>query len=79
MRRTAKLGDAWYLIGTNPRNLLDMLKRFEEVSIASCRQSPPICPRCALLSISALAAILPTPVSPNHASSRKQAKMWTPH
>jgi probable F420-dependent oxidoreductase len=29
MRRTAKLGDAWYPIGTNPRNRLDTLKRFE--------------------------------------------------
>ena len=29
MRRTAKLGDAWYPIGTNPRKRLDTLKRFE--------------------------------------------------
>ncbi|HTV89324.1 MAG TPA: TIGR03619 family F420-dependent LLM class oxidoreductase [Stellaceae bacterium] len=29
MRRTAKLGDAWYPIGTNPANRLDTLKRFE--------------------------------------------------
>ncbi|HEV8679171.1 MAG TPA: LLM class F420-dependent oxidoreductase [Stellaceae bacterium] len=29
MRRTAKLGDAWYPIGTNPRNRLDTLKRFD--------------------------------------------------
>jgi probable F420-dependent oxidoreductase len=29
MRRTAKLGDAWYPIGTNPRNRLDTLKRLE--------------------------------------------------
>jgi alkanesulfonate monooxygenase SsuD/methylene tetrahydromethanopterin reductase-like flavin-dependent oxidoreductase (luciferase family) len=29
MRRTARLGDAWYPIGTNPRNRLDTLKRFE--------------------------------------------------
>jgi probable F420-dependent oxidoreductase len=28
MRRTAKLGDAWYPIGTNPRNRLDTLGRF---------------------------------------------------
>ena len=27
MRRTAKLGDAWYPIGTNPRNRLDTLDR----------------------------------------------------
>src|SRR6266478_6136941 len=27
MRRTAKLGDAWYPIGTNPRNRLDTLAR----------------------------------------------------
>jgi probable F420-dependent oxidoreductase len=27
MRRTARLGDAWYPIGTNPRNRLDTLKR----------------------------------------------------
>jgi probable F420-dependent oxidoreductase len=29
MRRTARLGDAWYPIGTNPANRLDTLKRFE--------------------------------------------------
>jgi probable F420-dependent oxidoreductase len=29
MRRTARLGDAWYPIGTNPKNRLDTLKRFE--------------------------------------------------
>ncbi|MGE5271091.1 MAG: LLM class F420-dependent oxidoreductase [Thiohalocapsa sp.] len=29
MRRTARLGDAWYPIGTNPRNRLDTLKRLE--------------------------------------------------
>ena len=29
MRRTAKLGDAWYPIGTNPRNRLDTLARLE--------------------------------------------------
>jgi probable F420-dependent oxidoreductase len=29
MRRTARLGDAWYPIGTNPQNRLDTLKRFE--------------------------------------------------
>jgi alkanesulfonate monooxygenase SsuD/methylene tetrahydromethanopterin reductase-like flavin-dependent oxidoreductase (luciferase family) len=29
MRRTAKLGDAWYPIGINPCNRLDTLKRFE--------------------------------------------------
>jgi alkanesulfonate monooxygenase SsuD/methylene tetrahydromethanopterin reductase-like flavin-dependent oxidoreductase (luciferase family) len=29
VRRAAKLGDAWYPIGTNPRNRLDTLKRFE--------------------------------------------------
>src|SRR4051794_27363095 len=29
MRRVARLGDAWYPIGTNPRNRLDTLKRFE--------------------------------------------------
>ncbi len=28
MRRTARLGDAWYPIGTNPRNRLDTLARF---------------------------------------------------
>ncbi|HLY46034.1 MAG TPA: LLM class F420-dependent oxidoreductase [Stellaceae bacterium] len=28
MRRTAKIGDAWYPIGTNPRNRLDTLARF---------------------------------------------------
>jgi hypothetical protein len=27
MRRTATLGDAWYPIGTNPRNRLDTLER----------------------------------------------------
>jgi alkanesulfonate monooxygenase SsuD/methylene tetrahydromethanopterin reductase-like flavin-dependent oxidoreductase (luciferase family) len=29
LRRTAKLGDAWYPIGTNPENPLDSLKRFK--------------------------------------------------
>jgi len=29
MRRTAKLGDAWYPIGTNPRNRLDTLARLD--------------------------------------------------
>jgi probable F420-dependent oxidoreductase len=29
MRRTARLADAWYPIGTNPRNRLDTLKRLE--------------------------------------------------
>ncbi|MBL8674685.1 MAG: LLM class F420-dependent oxidoreductase [Rhodospirillales bacterium] len=29
LRRTAKLGDAWYPIGTNPANPLDSLKRFK--------------------------------------------------
>jgi probable F420-dependent oxidoreductase len=29
MRRTARLGDAWYPIGTNPRNRLDTLRRLE--------------------------------------------------
>lgn len=29
MRRTARLGDAWYPIGTNPQNRLDTLQRFE--------------------------------------------------
>src|SRR5438270_10719887 len=29
MRRTARLGDAWYPIGTNPRNRLDTLGRLE--------------------------------------------------
>ena len=29
MRRTAKLGDAWYPIGTNPRNRLDTLTRLQ--------------------------------------------------
>src|SRR5258707_13617942 len=29
MRRTARLGDAWYPIGTNPPNPLDSLKRFK--------------------------------------------------
>jgi probable F420-dependent oxidoreductase len=29
MRRTAKLGDAWYPIGTNPKNRLDTLARLE--------------------------------------------------
>ena len=29
MRRTARLGDAWYPIGTNPRNRLDTLARLE--------------------------------------------------
>ena len=29
MRRTARLGDAWYPIGTNPRNRLDTMKRLE--------------------------------------------------
>ncbi len=28
MRRTARLGDAWYPIGTNPRNRLDTMARF---------------------------------------------------
>ena len=28
MRRTAKLGDGWYPIGTNPRHRLDSMKRF---------------------------------------------------
>ena len=28
MRRTARLGDAWYPIGTNPANPLDSVKRF---------------------------------------------------
>ena len=28
LRRTARLGDAWYPIGTNPQNPLDSLKRF---------------------------------------------------
>ena len=32
MRRTARLGDAWYPIGTNPRNRLDTLKRLEAAS-----------------------------------------------
>jgi alkanesulfonate monooxygenase SsuD/methylene tetrahydromethanopterin reductase-like flavin-dependent oxidoreductase (luciferase family) len=30
MRRTARLGDAWYPIGTNPRNRLDTLARLNE-------------------------------------------------
>jgi probable F420-dependent oxidoreductase len=30
MRRTARLGDAWYPIGTNPRNRLDTLGRLSE-------------------------------------------------
>jgi len=30
MRRTARLGDAWYPIGTNPRNRLDTLKRLSD-------------------------------------------------
>ncbi|MBV9835654.1 MAG: LLM class F420-dependent oxidoreductase [Alphaproteobacteria bacterium] len=29
LRRTAKLGDVWYPIGTNPQNSLDSLKRFK--------------------------------------------------
>jgi alkanesulfonate monooxygenase SsuD/methylene tetrahydromethanopterin reductase-like flavin-dependent oxidoreductase (luciferase family) len=29
MRRTARLGDAWYPIGTNPRNRLDTLARLQ--------------------------------------------------
>jgi alkanesulfonate monooxygenase SsuD/methylene tetrahydromethanopterin reductase-like flavin-dependent oxidoreductase (luciferase family) len=29
LRRTARLGDAWYPIGTNPANPLDSLKRFK--------------------------------------------------
>ena len=29
MRRTARLGDAWYPIGTNPRNRLDTLQRLQ--------------------------------------------------
>src|ERR1700676_895720 len=29
LRRTAKLGDAWYPIGTNPRNRLDTLARLQ--------------------------------------------------
>jgi hypothetical protein len=29
MRRTARLADAWYPIGTNPRNRLDTLARLE--------------------------------------------------
>jgi len=29
LRRTARLGDAWYPIGTNPANLLDSLARFK--------------------------------------------------
>jgi hypothetical protein len=29
MRRTAKLGDAWYPIGTNPRNRLDTMARLQ--------------------------------------------------
>jgi probable F420-dependent oxidoreductase len=29
LRRTARLGDAWYPIGTNPANLLDSLSRFK--------------------------------------------------
>jgi probable F420-dependent oxidoreductase len=30
MRRTARLGDAWYPIGTNPRNRMDTLERLSE-------------------------------------------------
>jgi probable F420-dependent oxidoreductase len=37
MRRTARLGDAWYPIGTNPRNRLDTLARFT-ANIARLRQ-----------------------------------------
>jgi probable F420-dependent oxidoreductase len=37
MRRTARLGDAWYPIGTNPRNRLDTLARFE-ANIAKLRK-----------------------------------------
>jgi probable F420-dependent oxidoreductase len=29
LRRTARIGDAWYPIGTNPQNPLDSLKRFK--------------------------------------------------
>ena len=29
LRRTARIGDAWYPIGTNPANLLDSLPRFK--------------------------------------------------
>src|ERR1700759_4876704 len=29
LRRTARLGDAWYPIGTNPQNPLDSLTRFK--------------------------------------------------
>ena len=36
MRRTARLGDAWYPIGTNPRNRLDTLGRLEAGSGPSC-------------------------------------------
>jgi len=37
LRRTAKLGDAWYPIGTNPENPLDSLKRFK-VQVARLRK-----------------------------------------
>jgi probable F420-dependent oxidoreductase len=37
LRRTARVGDAWYPIGTNPQNLLDSLPRFE-ASVARLRK-----------------------------------------
>ena len=36
MRRTARLGDAWYPIGTNPRNRLDTLGRLNAAVEPSC-------------------------------------------
>jgi probable F420-dependent oxidoreductase len=37
LRRTARVGDAWYPIGTNPQNLLDSLPRFK-ASVARLRK-----------------------------------------
>ena len=37
MRRTARLGDAWYPIGTNPRNRLDTLGRLN-VAVEQLRE-----------------------------------------
>jgi alkanesulfonate monooxygenase SsuD/methylene tetrahydromethanopterin reductase-like flavin-dependent oxidoreductase (luciferase family) len=37
LRRTARIGDAWYPIGTNPANPLDSLKRYQ-ANVAKLRK-----------------------------------------
>ena len=46
MRRTAKLGDAWYPIGTNPRNRLDTLGRLNVAMDQAARNGAGCRPQC---------------------------------